>query len=386
MVRFSRRASCSLLVLLPVAVVSAGFGFVGAARAAAKEVTSSVTKKPYGKVEGKAVDVYTLTNKNGLVMKVITYGAIVTELHVPDRKGKKADVVLGFDNVGGYVKADSHMGGIVGRVANRIRSAQFTLDGKTYKLAANNGPDHLHGGIVGWDRKIWDAEAITTPDGPAVTLTLTSADGDEGYPGTVKAIVTYTLSESDEFRVDMKATSDQPTIVNLAQHSYWNLGGQKAGNVLEHQLKLAADTYTPGTPIIPDGKTAPVAATPFDFTQEKAIGKDLKAIGNDPVGYDLNYVVNGAPGELREVARVKDPKSGRVMVVQADQPGVQLYTSNYLNGKTRGKGMTHKQYGGFCLETQKFPNAIDVPAWKDQVILRPGQTYTHRMIHRFTAE
>ncbi|HEY0711715.1 MAG TPA: aldose epimerase family protein, partial [Polyangia bacterium] len=325
-------------------------GFVTSAHAADKPAeTGSVTKKGYGKLDGQAVDIYTLTNKNGLKAKVITYGAIVTELHVPDRKGKMADVVLGHDKVEQYHKADSHFGATIGRIANRIKGADFELEGKTYKLAANNGPDTLHGGNFGWDRKVWAATSTTSADGPAVTLTYTSPDGDEGYPGTVKAEVTYTLSNNNELRVDMKATTDKTTIVNMAHHGYWNLGGHKSGTVLDHELTLYADKYTPGTPIIPDGKVAPVAGTPFDFTKPKAIGKDLKAIGNDPVGYDINYVVNGGPNELRTVARVKDPKSGRVMVLEADQPGVQFYTSNYLKGATKGKGTTHKQYAGFCL-------------------------------------
>jgi aldose 1-epimerase len=382
MFRFPTRAFRSLSCLLPLAL-----GFVASAHAADKPAeTGSVTKKGYGKLDGQPVDIYTLTNKNGLKAKVITYGAIVTELHVPDRKGKLADVVLGHDKVEQYAKADSHFGATIGRIANRIRGAKFELDGKTYKLAANNGPDTLHGGNLGWDRKIWAATSTTTADGPAVTLTYTSPDGDEGYPGTMKAEVTYLLSNNNELRVDMKATTDKTTIVNMAHHGYWNLGGHKSGAVLDHEMMIAADKYTPGTPIIPDGKVAPVAGTPFDFTKPKAIGKDLKAIGNDPVGYDINYVVNGAPNELRLVARIKEPKSGRVMELEADQPGVQFYTSNYLKGATKGKGTVHKQYGGFCLETQKFPNAIDVPAWRDQVILKPGQTYSHRMVHRFSAE
>ena len=387
--RFSKDTSSSWLAMLPVAIICAGMTKPAVAwgkDAAKSGGTSGVSKKAYGKVGGKSVDIYTLTNKNGLVLKVTTYGAIVTELHVPDKNGKLADVVLGFDKVGQYAKADSHFGALVGRVANRIKGAQFALEGQTYKLGANNGPDHLHGGNLGWDRHIWQAEPQTTPDGAAVVMTYLSPDGDEGYPGAVKGVVTFTLTDSNEFRVDMKATTDKATIINLAHHTYWNLGGQKSGTILDHEMTVNADRYTPGAPQIPDGKIAPVAGTPFDFTKPKAIGKDLKAIGNEPVGYDMNYVVNGAADAMRTVARVKDPKSGRVMVVEADQPGVQLYTSNYLNGTTKGKGRTHKQYDGFCLETQKFPNAINVPAWKDQVVLRAGQTYTHRMIHRFSAE
>ncbi|HEY0705418.1 MAG TPA: aldose epimerase family protein [Polyangia bacterium] len=364
-----------------------GLSTLGARPAEAQKPRKpTITKRTYGKLDKQVVDVYTLTNTNGVVLKAITYGAIVTELHLPDRNGKRADVVLGYDKLADYVKGDAHFGGLVGRVANRIKGAQFTLNGATHKLAANNGPDHLHGGPVGWDRKVWQATSAMTPDGPSVMMTLTSPDGDEGYPGTVTAKVTYVLTNDNQFRIDMEATSDKPTLVNLAHHGYWNLGGQKAGPVLDHEMILEARKYTPGAPLIPDGKVAPVAGTPFDFTTSKPIGKDLKAIGNDPIGYDVNYVVDGTPDELRVVARVKEPKSGRVMLVEADQPGVQFYTSNYLNGSTRGKGMVHVQHSGFCLETQKFPNAINVPAWKDQAVLQPGKVYKHRMIHRFTTE
>jgi aldose 1-epimerase len=347
---------------------------------------AAIVKTNFGKSDGKDVHLYTLTNKNGLVLKVMTYGGIVTELHLPDRAGKMADVVLGFDNLEAYLKGHPHFGAITGRVANRIKAAQFTLDGATYKLAANNGPDHLHGGVKGWDKLVWQAEASETPSGPSLKLSNTSPDGDEGYPGAVNATVTYTLTNNNEFRVDMTATTDKATLVNLAHHSYFNLGGNEGGDVLGHELMINADRYTPGVPIIPDGKIKPVAGTPFDFKNAKTIAKDLNAIGNKPIGYDHNYVVNGDPGAMRIVARAKDPRSGRVMILEADQPGVQFYTGNYLDGSTTGKGMKHVQHGGFCLETQKFPNAINIPEWRDQDVLRPGQTYSHRMVYKFSTE
>jgi aldose 1-epimerase len=345
-----------------------------------------VAKAPFGKADGKDVTLYTLTNANGLVMKVMTYGAIITELHVPDKAGKSADIVLGFENLDGYVKGNPYFGATVGRVGNRIRDAKFKLDGKEYKLAANNAPHHLHGGNKGWDKVVWDAEASETPDGPSIKFTYVSKDGEEGYPGTVTAHSTYTLTNKNELKVEMDATTDKKTLVNMVHHTYWNLGGHNSGPITEEELTLNADKYTPGDPMVPTGATKPVKGTPFDFTKPKAIGKDLKAAGGDPIGFDHNFVVNGKPNEMRMVAKLKDPKSGRVMTIEADQPGVQFYSGNFLDGKTKGKGVAYAQYTGLCLETQKFPNSINVPAWSKDVILEPGKTYKHTMIHRFTNE
>jgi aldose 1-epimerase len=347
---------------------------------------AAIQKAPYGKVEDKEVELYTLTNANGLVLKVTNYGAIVTEFHVPDKAGKMADIVLGFENLEGYQKGSPYFGATVGRVANRIRGAKFKLDGKEYKVSANNGPHHLHGGNKGWDKVVWTAEPVESPEGPGIRFTYVSKDGEEGYPGTVTAKSTYTLTNKNEFKVEMEATTDKPTIVNMAHHSYWNLGGFASGPITDHELMLFADKYTPGDPIVPTGVIKPVKGTPFDFTTAKAIGKDLKAAGGDPIGFDHNFVVNGDAHAMRPVARLKDPKSGRVMTIEADQPGLQFYSGNFLDGKTRGKGATYAQYTGLCLETQKFPNSINVPAWKDEVILKPGATYKHTMVHRFTAE
>ena len=332
------------------------------------------------------VDVYTLTNAHGLVLRVTTYGAAITEFHVPDRNGRVDDIVLGFADVDGYRKGTSYFGAIVGRVANRIRGARFTLAGKEYAVFKNNGADHLHGGRVGWDKVLWAAEPSASATEAALRLTYVSKAGDEGYPGTVAASVTYTLTDRDELGVVMQATTDQTTLVNLAQHTYWNLGGFASGSVLDQQLTLFADAYTPGDPQIPTGVLAPVVGTAFDFTVGKAIGKDIARAGGSPAGFDQNFVVRGEPNALRPVARVKDPKSGRVMTLEADQPGVQLYSANHLDGTVTGKGAAYGQYAAFCLETQKFPNAINVPAWRDQVILEPGTTYQHQMLFRFATE
>jgi aldose 1-epimerase len=347
---------------------------------------SPITKAPFGQVDGKEVDLYTLTNANGLVATITNYGAILTTLQVPDREGKLADIVHGFDNVEDYVKGSAYFGATVGRVANRIKGAKFQLAGKTYKLALNN-PDtksHLHGGKKGWDRAIWTAETNPADSGPAIKLTYVSPDGEEGYPGTVTVTTTYTLTNDNELHVEMEATTDKTTIVNVAHHTYWNLGGTASGTIEDHELQIFADSYTPGMP--PTGVVKPVAKSPFDFTTPKPIGKDLKAAGGKPAGFDHNYIVNGNPRELRPVARVKDPKSGRVMTLDTNQPGVQLYTGNFMDGSTKGKGATHVQYSAFCLESQKFPNSINVPAWKKEVILEPGETYKHTMVHKFTAE
>lgn len=352
----------------------------------------AITQAPYGESPDGKADIYTLTNKNGLYLKVTNYGVIITEFFVPDRDGKLGDIVGGYENLDGYVKKTPYFGTTVGRIANRIQDAKFALEGKTYELAKNNGPHSLHGGTKGWDKVLWKAEPEETPDGPSIHFTYVSKDGEEGFPGTVTAKVSYTLNNKNEFLVDMEATTDKTTIVNMAHHSYWNLGGYKSGTILDHELMIAADKYTPGKVFAPDtdpvpyGVEAPVKGTPFDFTTPKLIGKDIEAVGGKPVGYDNNWIVNGNPNEMRLVAKVKHPKTGRVMVLEADKPGVQFYAGIFLDGTITGKGMTYPQYGALCLETQAFPNAIDVPAWKDQVILKPGDKYTHHMIHRFSTE
>jgi aldose 1-epimerase len=340
-------------------------------------------------VDGKPVTLFTLTNKNGLVMKVANYGGVITELDVPDRNGKLGDIVLGFDNLASYVKKNPHFGAVIGRVANRISGARFDLEGKTYKLAANDGKNSLHGGAKGWDKVVWDALAIDTPAGPAVRLTYTSKDGEEGYPGTVTAINTYTLSNKNELKVEMEATTDKETVVSMAHHSYWNLAGHASGTILDQEVRINADKYTTNDPATGTlgGEIAAVKGTPFDFTTAKPMGRDLKAAGGNPIGFDENWIVNGAPNELREALRAKDPKSGRVLTISGDQPGVQFYTGNYLDGSDTGKGgARYAQYTGFCVETQKFPNSVNIPAWQPEVVLKPGQVYKSTMVHAFTTE
>ena len=349
-------------------------------------VAACAAPPPFGKVGETPVQLYTLTNKNGLVAKITNYGATLTEMQVPDRTGARADVVAGFDSLDGYLKGGPYFGAIVGRVANRIGNAEFTLEGAHYTLAANDKPHHLHGGTKGWDKVVWSARPIDTADGPSLELTYVSRNDEEGYPATVTARTVYTLTHDNELRVNMEATTDGITLVNMAHHSYWNLGGHASGTILDHELTLYANRYTPGAPMVPTGDIRPVTGTPFDFTTAKPVGRDLRQTGLTPVGYDHNFVVDGDPGQLRPVARLKDPRSGRVMTLTADQPGVQFYTGNFLDGSLIGKGATYVQHSALCLETQKFPNAINVPAWRDQVILRPGQTYRHQMIHAFSVE
>ncbi len=350
---------------------------------------ASITKSAFGTVDGKEVNLYVLTNAKGLVMKVTNYGTIVTELRVPDRTGKLADIVGGYENLEAYVKKTPYFGATIGRVANRIKNGRFQLEGKTYQLAANDPPNALHGGKKGWDKVVWDVVSTNdTPQGPTIKFSYLSKDGEEGYPGNVTATVTYALTNDNEFKIDMEATTDKTTIVSMAHHSYWNLGGYDSGTIADHELTLYADKYTPGDPVVANGVVKPVKGTPFDFTTPKSIGKDLKAVvikGNPP-GYDHNWVVNGDPHALRPAAKIKDPKSGRVMTIEGDQPGVMFYAGLFLDGTLTGKGHVYKQYEAFCMETQKFPNSINVPAWKNEVILKPGQTYKHVMIHRFTTE
>jgi aldose 1-epimerase len=341
----------------------------------------AIEVRRFGEIEGRPVELYTLTNAGGRVLRLTNYGATVTELHLPDRSGRTADVVLGFENLEGYVQHSAFFGASVGRVANRIRNAKFSVDGQTYSLSANDGPDHLHGT---WHRAVWSAQAEQREQGPAVRLTHVSDDGDEGYPGRVTASVEYTLTNADELLVEMRAETDRATIVNLAHHGYWNLGGHHSGSVLDHELQLEADAFTPGDPVVPTGEVQAVAGTPFDFRSAKPIGRDFAQLNNTPRGYDHNWVVRGAAGQLRPVARVSHPGSGRVLRLESDAPGEQFYTGNILDGSLTGKGQRYAQHAGLCLETQAFPNAINVPAWQNQVILRPGQLYRHFMRHSFS--
>jgi aldose 1-epimerase len=344
-------------------------------------------QEPFGKLpDGTPITAYTLINKNGVKATIINYGGIVTKLSVPDKDGKFADVVLGFDNLQGYVKESPYFGCIVGRVANRVANAKFTLDGKEYTLAANNGQHTLHGGTKGFDKRVWKAEPQLSGLGPALKLSYTSKDKEEGYPGTLQCEVTYTLTDDNGLRIDYKATTDKPTPVNLTNHTYFNLSGQGSGSILNEVLQLKADKYTPADEsLIPTGKIEPVKGTPFDFTKPTPIGERIKQAGGKPVGYDLNYVHGmKRTDQPRLVATVTDPKSGRVLQVLTTEPGIQFYTGNFLDGKIKGKGgAAYGQYNAFCLEAQFFPDSPNQPNFPS-ITLKPGDEYRQTTIYRFT--
>jgi len=349
------------------------------------EPLGDVTREVWGEVDGQPVERFTITNARGTTLQVTEYGAIVTALRLPDREGAFADVVLGFDTLEGYLAGHPYFGCIAGRCANRIAHGRFTLDGSDYTLATNNGDHHLHGGDRGFDKHVWDGEPVAGEGGLSVRLVRVSPDGEEGYPGRVEATVVYTLTDDDVLRVELTATTDAPTLVNLVQHTYWNLAGD--GTVEDHVLRLHAARFAPTDDgLIPLGRFDPVVGTPFDFREPTAIGARLHDVDPDdtgPRGYDLDFVVDGDPHAFRAVAELADPSSGRRFELWADQPGVQLYTGNFLDGTLVGKaGTAYPQFGGLCLETQHHPDAIHHADWPSPV-LRPGETYAHRMEFRF---
>ncbi len=352
-----------------------------------------ITKKPFGAVDGKTVYLYKLTNASGLSAEVTNYGGIVVSLNVPDRNGAMGDVVLGFDSVDEYIENSPFFGCITGRYANRIAKGKFTLDGKSYALAVNNGPNHMHGGNVGFDKRIWEPEA---KDGgnPSLKLRYVSPDGEEGYPGTLKTEVTYTLTSRNELRIDYQASTDKPTVVNLTNHSYFNLAGLSNGNlgvdaatIFGHELNVYADRYTPiDETSIPLGPLAPVAGTPFDFREPTAIGKHIS--DDDPQlkngnGYDHNYVLKTKKdGRLIHAATVYDSGTGRVMEVRTTEPGVQLYTANMLSGLRGKNGETYQCCSAICLEAQTHPDSPNQPGYPSPV-LRPGEVYQQTTIYAF---
>ena len=359
------------------------------------------TTKPFGKLaDGRETHLYTLTVPGGWQATLTDFGAILTSLHVPGGDGKPVDVVLGFDSLDGYAAKHPYFGAICGRVGNRIAGGTFDLDGKTHQLATNNDPNHLHGGLIGFDKKLWKATPRISDRGPSVDFETVSADGDEGYPGRLTARATYTLTPDGELWVEMAATCDSPTVVNMVHHSYWNLAGQAAGSIEGHELAVTADRYLPvDAGSIPTGEFAAVEGTPFDFRPERrpwgragqAIAALPPAAGPEtPRGADHNYIVRGwrPDGALRSVAVLRDPQSGRSMEVLTDQPGIQVYMGNFLDGSLTGKGgAVYRMNGGICLETQAFPDSIHHVGQAGWPVVRldPGQTYRHTMVHRFAA-
>ncbi len=349
----------------------------------------SITQKPFGKApSGQAVSLYTLTNKRGGQVKITNYGGIVTSIIVPDRRGRMGDVALGYDNLAAYVKASPYFGALVGRYANRIAKGRFTLDGKTYKLAVNNGPNSLHGGKVGFDKKVWAAKAMQTSNGPALALNLVSSDGEEGYPGKMSVRVVYTWTEDNALNINYTATTTKPTVVNLTNHTYFNLNGAGNGNILGHRLMLNANRYTPiDKTSIPLGPLASVSGTPFDFRRPTLIGARINNANTqlkNGAGYDHNYVLNHSGPSLILAARVVAPQSGRVLETYTTEPGIQLYTGNFLDGTNVGKGRKpyRKRYA-FCLEAQHFPDSPNHPRFPTTK-LKPGQTYHQTTIYKFS--
>ncbi|QNP54196.1 galactose mutarotase [Hymenobacter qilianensis] len=345
------------------------------------------TATSFGKTtDGTEVQLYTLTNSHGLQAKITNYGGTLTSLLVPDKSGKLGDIVLGFDNVSGYqspeyVKSGPYFGALIGRYGNRIKGGKFTLDGKEYKLATNNGANHLHGGVKGFDKVVWQAQPGSSADGQNLTLTYTSKDSEEGYPGNLNVQVVYTLTNDDALRIDYTATTDKATPVNLTNHSYFNLNHGTAKDILSHQVTLNADRYTVvDAGLIPTGELRPVTGTPFDFTTPHAIGE---RIGQVEGGYDHNWVLKGTGSGMRQAAMVYEPTSGRTLTITTDQPGVQFYTGNFLDGTLTGKGGTkYVKNGGFCLETQHFPDSPNQPKFPS-TILKPGETLRSSTVHQF---
>lgn len=341
----------------------------------------------FGKMsDGSEVKIYTLSNGRGMTAKITEYGALLTELWVPDRNGRPGNVVLGFDNLDRYVKGHPFFGATTGRVANRIAKGKFTLNGKEYTLAVNNGPNHLHGGIKGFDKRVWRSRPLRGLSREiAVEFTYVSQDGEEGYPGTLTTTVVYTLTDNNELRIDYTAKTDKATIVNLTNHSYFNLA--ESGSIFDHLLMINADRYTVADDtLIPTGELAPVQGTGLDFTQPRRIGERISDYLSFAKGYDHNFVLNGGGKSMSLAARVQEPRTGRIMEVWTTEPGVQLYCGNHLDGSLTGVGsVVYKQHTGFCLETQHFPDSINKPGFPS-VILRPEQIFSSTTVHRFAAK
>jgi len=355
-------------------------------------MTASVRQEPYGTTaEGQDVETYTLTNANGVEVRVISYGGIITSLKIPDQSGALDDVTLGYDSLEEYAADRNYFGALIGRFGNRIARGRFTLDGAEHRLATNDGANHLHGGARGFNRVVWDVEPVGNGASRGLVLRYTSAGGEEGYPGALSVRVTYTLTDRDELAIDYRAAADAPTPVNLTQHAYFNLAGHAAGDVLGHELTLAAPRFTPvDATLIPTGELREVRGTPFDFTAPRAVGERIEA-GDEQLrrggGYDHNFVLaDSAHATPTFAARLREPRSGRVLEVHTTEPGLQLYSGNMMPDEMRGKeGATYRRRGGLCLETQHFPDSPNQPRFPS-TILRPGAELRSRTVYRFTTD
>lgn len=347
-----------------------------------------ISRQPFGTTkDGKQVELFTLRNKTGMEVKITNYGGIVVSLLAPDRNGTMGDVVLGYTKLDDYLEDSPYFGALIGRVGNRIGNARFTLDGVEYKLAANDGINTLHGGVKGFDKVVWEATEAEAKDGAALRLTYVSPDGEEGFPGTLRAVVVYTLTDANELKIEYSATTDKPTVVNLTHHSYFNLAGEGSGTILDHLLTIDADQFTPvDSGLIPTGELRPVEGTPMDFRRPTRIGE---RIGNDDEqlkrggGYDHNWVLTKTTNALTLVARVEEKSSGRIMEVLTTEPGLQFYSGNFLTGKNIGKkGHPYIYRSGFCLETQHYPDSPNRHEFPS-VVLDPSGTYTSTTVYRF---
>ena len=349
---------------------------------------SSIDKQPFGKTaDGVSVDAYTLTNKNGAKVKIITYGARVVSIEVRDREGKLGDVALGYDDILGYEKDSSYLGPIVGRYGNRIAKGRFTLDGVTYTLATNNNGNHLHGGLRGFDKVVWTAKGSVVAEAARLRLTYLSKDQEEGYPGNLSVTVIYTWTDRNELKIEYSAQTDKPTVLNLTNHAYFNLAGAGVGDILNHEMRINALRFTPtDATSIPTGELRSVKGTPLDFTSAQLIGARIEEKYEQLIsgsGYDHNFVLNKPSGKLGLAAEVYESKSGRVLRVYTTEPGVQFYSGNFLNGAIGKQGLAYPRRSGFCLETQHYPDSPNKPRFPSTV-LRPGGRYTQTTIYQFS--
>jgi aldose 1-epimerase len=353
---------------------------------------TAVSKQSFGEADGKAVDLYTLTNKNGAQVKITTYGGIITSWTSPDKSGNKSSIVLGFDSLSGYLAKPPFFGALIGRYGNRIAKGKFKIDDSTYTLATNNGINHLHGGVKGFDKVVWDAQTISDSV-PALVLTYFSKDGEEGYPGNLSVKVTYTLTDDNEVKIDYEATTDKTTVVNLTQHSYFNLTGDHANNtILNHTLMIDADKYTPvDSTLIPTGELKAVKGTPFDFTTAMKIGARIDSVKsvsdqNFVSGYDHNFVLNRKDSSLQRVAVLSDEVSGRTLEVFTTEPGLQFYTGNFLVGAFNdSQGKPFNKHAGLCLETQHFPDSPNQPTFPT-TLLKPGEKYHTVTVYKLSVK
>lgn len=356
-----------------------------------EENTMNVVESDFGSLpDGTAVKLFTLTNANGVEAGVTNYGGTLVSLKTPDKNGKFEDVLLGFESVEGYLQPEvPYFGATIGRYGNRIAGGKFTLDGKEYTLAQNNGTNSLHGGLKGFDKVVWEAEEFSNENEAGVKLHYLSPDMEEGFPGNLDVEVTYTLNNNNELRIDYKATTDKKTVVNLTNHAYFNLSGDLSTTILDHLVMINASQFVPvNENTIPLGELRPVEGTPFDFTEPTVVGKRIDeeheqiTAGN---GYDHTWVINGEAGKMRLAATVYEPESGRFMEIETTEPGVQFYTGNWLNGTLKGKGVNFKKRTGLCLETQHFPDSPNQPNFPSTV-LNPGETYQTSTVHKFSVK